>query len=124
MRCSRCGAELNPNAYFCIKCGARVLAQNNGAGAQSTNNNNIYGSSDPVTASFDGPGQRNGMGQHAGSRDSQMTAAYSNVGENPANNPGNESTSAYGNVTQGGNGYSNRGSGPYASDPGNDPNGP
>ena len=95
-----------------------------GAGAQSTNNNNIYGSSDPGTASFDGPGQRNGIGQHAGSRDSQMTAAYSNVRKIPANNHGNESRLPMEMLLRSGNGYSNRGSGPYASDPGNDPYGP
>ena len=118
MRCSNCGAQLNANAKFCVKCGTRVLAQKNDAGSQNANDNNKYRSSDPGTVSFDGPGQ--GMEQYAGSRAGQPAAAYSNMRGDPENTVGDQYSSAYGNnAPQESLKYSSQGGNEYTSAYGN-----
>ncbi|MBP3878824.1 MAG: zinc ribbon domain-containing protein, partial [Lachnospiraceae bacterium] len=92
MKCSNCGAMLNPNAKFCVKCGTRILTQKAGAESQNAEPDKKNGVSDPGPVSFDAPGQNQGMGQYARSRASYMDAAYSNVGENPEETAGNRYT--------------------------------
>ena len=115
MRCSNCGAQLNANAKFCAHCGTRVLAQKTDAGSQNVNNNNKYGSSNTGTAAFEGADQSRGMEQHAGSRASQMDAAYSSMRENPENTVRDQYTSAYGSTPQGSEKYRSRGGNEYTS---------
>ena len=112
---------MHENARFCAKCGSRILAQKPDAGSRNANDNNTYGVPDPGTVSFDESGQSRKMEQHAESRASQMTAAYSHMRGNPENTVADQYTSAYGSAPQESLKYSRQGGSEYTSAYGNEP---